>query len=241
MKLRKSTDRGFANHGWLESYHSFSFSGYYDSAHMSYSVLRVINEDLIAAGQGFATHPHRNMEIITYMLQGELQHKDSLGNESILKAGDVQCMSAGTGIEHSESNASTVNLLHLLQIWILPEHKLLAPVYSEKNFTIQQKQDRWCLIVSHDGREESLQIHQDVILYASVLSAGKYLDYALLTDRCMYLQVAMGEVEVFGQRLLAGDALMLDSASQFKVIAHENSEILLFDLPDHNKIKMFEQ
>jgi redox-sensitive bicupin YhaK (pirin superfamily) len=181
------------------------------------------------------------MEIITYMLQGELQHKDSLGNESILKAGDIQCMTAGTGIEHSEFNASAVNILHLLQIWILPEHKSLIPDYSEKNFTIQQKQDRWCLMVSHDGREGSLKIHQDVVLYASVLSAGESLDYALLKNRCMYLQVATGEVEVFGQRILAGDALMLDSALQFTVIAHDKAEILLFDLPNQNTIDMFQQ
>lgn len=241
MKIRKSADRGYVNHGWLGSYHSFSFTGYYDPAYMGYSVLRVINEDVIDAGQGFGMHPHKNMEIITYMLQGELHHEDSLGNTSVIKAGDVQCMTAGTGVVHSEFNASNTQKAHLLQIWIFPERKLLDPGYSESHFTRAQKQDCWCLIVSHDGRENSLKIHQDVSLFATILSAGHALDYTLHPDRSVYIQVAFGEVEVCGQHLLAGDALMADGAKPLTINAIVQSELLLFDLPLHGTIDIFQQ
>lgn len=241
MKIRKSADRGYVNHGWLESYHSFSFTGYYDPAYMGYSVLRVINEDVIDAGQGFGMHPHKNMEIITYMLQGELHHEDSLGNTSVIKAGDVQCMTAGTGVVHSEFNASNTQKTHLLQIWIFPERKLLDPGYSESHFTRAQKQDCWCLIVSHDGRENSLKIHQDVSLFATILSVDNALDYALHPDRSVYVQVAAGEVEVCGQHLLAGDALMADGAKPLTINAIVQSELLLFDLPLHGTIDIFQQ
>lgn len=239
--LRKSADRGYVNQGWLESYHSFSFTGYYDPAHMHYSVLRVINEDVFEAGHGFDMHPHKNMEIITYMLQGELRHKDSLGHTSIIKAGDVQCMTAGTGIVHSEMNASNTEAVHLLQIWIFPERKLLVPGYKEQHFTQAQKQNRWCLVVSHDGRESSLKIHQDISLFATLLSENESLDYMLPTHRSVYIQLASGEVDVCGQHLSAGDALMADGSKEFTFKAIAQSEILLFDLPIHHSVDIMQQ
>lgn len=237
IKLRRSVDRGHVNHGWLDSFHTFSFTGYYDPAYMGYSVLRVINEDVIAPERGFGMHPHKNMEIITYMLHGALRHEDSLGNASTIKAGDVQRMTAGTGVVHSEVNASDVDSAHLLQIWILPEEKHLEPSYEEKNFSTSQKQDSWCLIASPDGSDGSLVVHQDIALYATVLSVDQPLDYALNNERSAYIQVASGEVEINGQRLLAGDALMVDGpvegVAQLKVKASLPAELLLFDLPDH--------
>lgn len=238
MTLRKSADRGHVNHGWLDSYHSFSFTGYYDPAYMGYSVLRVINEDVIEAGQGFGMHPHKNMEIITYMLHGALKHEDSLGNTSVIKTGDVQHMTAGTGVVHSEFNASDTDRVHLLQIWIFPEQKLLEPSYEEKNFTDSQKQDRWCLIASQDGANGSLKVCQDITLYATILSANMSLDYAFNSDRSVYIQVARGAVEINGQGLVAGDAAMLDGSAlegstTLVINANEQAELLLFDLPKH--------
>jgi hypothetical protein len=233
MQLRKSADRGHAQRAWLDSYHSFSFGNYYDPAHMAYSVLRVINEDVISPAQGFGMHPHENMEIITYMLQGELRHEDSLGNGSIIKAGDVQRMTAGTGIVHSEVNASATHSAHLLQIWIMPQRDGLAPGYEEKNFTPSQKQDRWCLIAAQDGRDGALRVHQDMALYATVLSANIALSYTLQAGRSAYIQVASGVVDINGQVLQAGDALMLDAdvATALTVNASLAAELLLFDLP----------
>ncbi len=241
MKLRKSSDRGYVQQGLLESYHSFSFTGYYDPAHMHYSVLRVINEDEFAPAHGFDMHPHKNMEIITYMLQGELRHEDSLGNSSVIKVGDVQCMSAGTGVEHSEINASSINVVRLLQIWVFPERKLLKPSYSEKHFTDLDKQDHWCLIVSSDGRAGSLKINQDISLYSTLLSEGGLLDYALSEHRSVYIQLVSGEIEVCGQSLVAGDAMMADGAKALMIKAISLSEILLFDLPIHHPIDIMQQ
>ena len=201
---------------------------------MAYSVLRVINEDIIAPSQGFGMHPHKDMEIITYMLQGNLQHKDSLGNGSVIRAGDVQRMTAGTGIIHSEFNASNSQSAHLLQIWILPERVRLAPSYEEKHFASTQKQDNWCLIASADGRDQSLLVHQDMALYASILSAGNNLTYLLKVNRSAYIQVASGALEINGQQLLRGDALMVDAGSLdnlFTLKASTQTELLLFDLP----------
>jgi len=232
--LRLSSERGHANHGWLDSYHSFSFANYYDPAHMAYSVLRVINEDVIDPSQGFGMHPHKDMEIITYMLQGELQHKDSLGNGSVIKAGDVQRMTAGTGIVHSEFNASNTHSAHLLQIWILPDRQRLTPSYEEKCFSQEQKQDHWCLIASVDGHDNSLQIHQDMSLYAVVLSANRSLDYQLKAERSAYIQIVRGSLEINGHFLEAGDALMVDAeimANSLVFIANKQAEVLLFDLP----------
>jgi redox-sensitive bicupin YhaK (pirin superfamily) len=231
ITLRRSEERGHANHGWLDSYHSFSFARYYDPEHMGYSVLRVINEDVVAGGQGFGMHPHRDMEIVTYMLKGAIQHRDSLGNGSVIKAGDVQRMTAGTGIVHSEFNASASEDAHLLQIWLLPERNNLTPGYEEKHFDAAEKQDRWKLIASRGGIGGSLHINQDVSLYASVISEGKILDYAIEADRRLYIQVARGRIRLNDTLLEAGDAAKVDALDAVKVEALEEAEILLFDLP----------
>jgi redox-sensitive bicupin YhaK (pirin superfamily) len=231
IKLRKSAERGHANHGWLDSYHSFSFNRYYDPAHMQYSVLRVINEDSIAPGRGFGMHPHQDMEIVTYMLSGALQHMDSLGNGSIIRAGDVQRMTAGSGIVHSEVNASSSEPAHLLQIWMLPERSALEPGYEEKHFSAEEKLNRLRLIASRDAREGSLLVHQDVSLYASVLQGGKTLSYTLGEDRSAYLQLARGRLVLNGEKLLAGDAAKLDQVGLISLLSEEDAEFLLFDMP----------
>lgn len=233
ISLRKAQDRGHVNHGWLDSYHSFSFSSYQDPEHMHYSVLRVINEDVIAPSMGFGMHPHRDMEIITYMLKGELRHEDSLGNGSVIRAGDVQRMSAGTGIVHSEFNASDHTQAHLLQIWLLPEKNGITPGYEEKHFAAAQKQDRWRLIASRDGREDSLHIHQEVDLYATVLTENQQLEYSVSPGRSVYLQVARGSIALSGLLLEAGDAAKIDAQQQIEITAGEEAELLLFDLPAH--------
>lgn len=231
IKLRKSAERGHANHGWLDSYHSFSFNRYHDPAHMQYSVLRVINEDVIAPDRGFGMHPHQDMEIVTYMLSGALRHMDSLGNGSVIRAGDVQRMTAGSGIVHGEVNASSSEPAHLLQIWMLPEHNGLEPGYEEKHFSAEEKLNRLRLIASHDAREESLLVHQDVSLYASLLQQGRALNYALGEDRSAYLQLARGRLELNGEILLAGDAAKLEQVGQMVLLADEDAEFLLFDMP----------
>jgi redox-sensitive bicupin YhaK (pirin superfamily) len=246
LRIKKSEDRGHVRHGWLDSYHSFSFTGYYNPAQMHFSVLRVINEDIIDPAEGFAMHPHKNMEIITYMLQGELRHEDSLVNSSDIKAGDVQCMTAGTGVLHSEYNTSSIDKVHLLQIWIFPNKRLLEPSYSVKNFTDAQKKDRWCLVVSNDSRECSLKINQDISLFSTILNDSKTLEYVLAQNRSAYIQVVKGEVEINGQTLETGDALMLDGSpladdTMLIVKSVTQVELLLFDLPLHESIDMLQQ
>ncbi len=231
MSLRKSAERGHANHGWLDSYHSFSFNRYYDPAHMQYSVLRVINEDVIAPAAGFGMHPHRDMEIITYMLSGELRHTDDMGNTAVIRAGDVQRMSAGTGVMHSEVNASDSMPVHLLQIWLLPERKGITPGYEDMHFPKAEKRNQWRLIASREHRPDSLLVHQDVTLQATVLEPGNKLDYVLGDGRSAYLQVARGEVVLNGERLLAGDAARLDVPQRLALKAVAEVELLLFDLP----------
>lgn len=233
MKIRKSNERGHANHGWLESYHSFSFANYYDPNWMGFSVLRVINEDVIAPSKGFGTHGHQDMEIITYMVSGELAHKDSMGNVETLRAGEVQRMSAGTGVTHSEFNASSVEPAHLLQIWIEPNEMDLPPSYEDKFFTDAQKYNQWCLLASNDSQQGSLKIHQNIALYATQLSERKQLDYALKDMRSAYVQVVKGMVEINQLPLSAGDAALFDAAELIQIIAIEAAELLLFDLP-HN-------
>jgi redox-sensitive bicupin YhaK (pirin superfamily) len=233
-KIRKSQERGHANHGWLDSYHSFSFANYYDPEHMGYSVLRVINEDVIAPAQGFGMHSHRDMEIVTYMLQGELRHEDSMGNGSVIRAGDVQRMTAGTGVRHSEFNASSTEPAHLLQIWLLPERDNIEPGYEEKHFNTAEKQGRWRLIASHDGRDGSLLIHQDVALYATVLAKDERLSYDMDTERSLYIQIARGSVDLNGETLVAGDAAKVDTQQAIALHAVEAAELLLFDLPAIN-------
>ena len=237
LTVRKGHDRGYANHGWLQSYHSFSFAEYYDPQHMQFSVLRVINDDTVAAGQGFGEHAHRDMEIITYMLHGMLQHKDSIGNGSVIKAGDVQRMTAGAGIVHSEFNASHSDSVHFLQIWILPERLNLAPGYEDKHFTTAQKLNQWCLIAAKDNNTgvltSALKVHQDMQLYATILNTEAKLSYSANENRSLYLHVATGNVEVNGQQFTAGDAVMLNGSVELVIKANVESELLLFDLPLH--------
>jgi quercetin 2,3-dioxygenase len=231
IKLRKSQERGHANHGWLDSYHSFSFAEYYDAAHMQYSALRVINEDLVAGGTGFGMHPHRDMEIITYILSGSLRHQDSMGNGSVIGVGDVQRMTAGTGVRHSEFNASADVPVHLLQIWIMPSQHNLIPSYEEKHFSRQEKENQWRLIVSPNGHDDSITIHQDAYVYATNLSHTQVLPITLKQGRCGYLQVAKGEVQLNNQLLQAGDAAMLEDAERFELQAQTDAELVYFDLP----------
>ena len=236
MQIRRSEDRGHANHGWLDSYHSFSFNKYYDPAWMGFSVLRVINEDIIAPAQGFGMHSHADMEIITYVLQGNLAHKDSLGNVEVIHQGHVQRMTAGTGITHSEFNASDSEPVHLLQIWILPNQQGLQPSYEDGFFTDAQKRNQWCLLVSQEAEPDSsqqgsLKVHQDMALLATKLDAEKQLDYALKFGRNAYLQVASGSIEIDGEHLNAGDAALLDAAELIHIKAISQTEVLLFDLP----------
>lgn len=230
VNIRKSGERGHADHGWLNARHSFSFAEYHDPAHMQYSVLRVLNEDVIAAGCGFGEHPHRDMEIVTYILSGALRHQDSMGNGSVIRAGDVQRMSAGTGVRHSEFNASADAPVHLMQIWIMPAETGLTPSYEEKHFSSEQRDNQWCLIVAPNGRQGAVTIHQDVMMYAANLTPDKVLDVEVKSNRCAYLQVAKGEVLLEGSALSAGDAAMIDRGA-YKLMASAESELILFDLP----------
>jgi redox-sensitive bicupin YhaK (pirin superfamily) len=232
MEIRRSASRGHAAHGWLDSYHSFSFNRYFDPARMEFSVLRVINEDVIAPNQGFGMHPHQDMEIITYMLGGELAHQDSLGNGSVIKAGDVQRMTAGKGIVHAEVNPSKTEESYLLQIWLKPSVNGLTPSYEDKHIDLARKLNRWCLIASQDARDDSLLIHQDVRLWATYLEADKSLDYHAQQDRSLYIQVAKGEVSINGSLLAQGDALAVEEAPEIITLkAEENTEVLVFELP----------
>lgn len=230
ITIRKSEDRGHVDHGWLNARHSFSFAEYHDPAHMAYSVLRVINEDVIAGGGGFGMHAHRNMEIVTYILSGALRHQDSLGNGSVIAAGDVQRMTAGTGVKHSEFNDSTDEPVHLLQIWLLPAENNLPASYEDKHFSIEEKKNRWCLIASPDGGK-ALKIHQDVRLYASLLSAESTLTMDIDVKRCAYLQVTQGQVLVSGVMLSAGDAAKIEQETAVAIKAQTDVELLWFDLP----------
>jgi len=233
MQVRKSEERGHANRGWLDSYHSFSFADYYDPKWMGFSVLRVINEDVIAPNKGFGTHAHHDMEIITYVISGELAHKDSLGNVEVLRAGEVQRMSAGTGIEHSEFNASKSTPVHLLQIWIEPNQLDLQPSYEDKIFTDEQKYNQWCLLVSSDTQQGTLKVHQNMMLYATKLSERNRLNYALKPKRSAYVQVVQGAVEINKQLLKTGDAALFEDGESIEVLALDDVELLLFDLPLH--------
>ncbi len=231
LELRRSAERGHANHGWLDSYHSFSFADYYDPQHMGFGPLRVINEDRVAAGSGFGTHGHRDMEIISYVLDGELAHRDSMGNGSVIRPGDVQRMSAGRGVMHSEYNHAQDKTTHFLQIWIEPNRHGIAPGYEEKRFSEQDKRGRLCLIASPDGADGSVLIHQDARVYAGLFDDGECAELAIAPGRRAYVHVARGSVRVCGQALQAGDALKLQHEPQVVVEAGQGAEILLFDLP----------
>ena len=230
MLIRRANERGYADHGWLRSFHTFSFADYYAPAHMGFRSLRVINEDRVEGGKGFGTHPHRDMEIISYVLSGALQHKDSMGTGSLIRPGDVQRMSAGTGVTHSEFNASPSELVHFMQIWILPGTRGNAPSYEQKHFSEAERQGQLRLVASQDGREGSLTIHQDVALYAGLLAAGERATHILPQGRYAWLHVARGAVEVSGQQLSAGDAGAFEQGGEITVVGREASEVLLFDL-----------
>ncbi|HRI63524.1 MAG TPA: pirin family protein [Polyangium sp.] len=228
--LRRSAERGRANFGWLDSKHSFSFGSYYDPEHMGFGPLRVINEDRVAPGGGFPTHPHADMEIISYVLDGGLQHRDSIGTGSVIRPGDVQRMSAGTGIRHSEFNASNKEAVHFLQIWIIPERRGITPSYEQKAFSTADKAGRLCLVGSRNGREGSVVIHQDVDLYATQLEDGQTVTHSLADGRIAWVQVARGSVELNGEVLQAGDGVAIESATELRLEGQTSAEVLVFDM-----------
>lgn len=230
VTLRKADERGHFDFGWLNTYHSFSFSEYYDPKFMGFRSLRVINEDRVWPGEGFPTHPHRDMEIITYVLNGALEHKDSMGNGSVIRPGDMQRMSAGTGVTHSEYNHSKEDLVHFLQIWIIPDKRGITPSYEQKLFTPEDKSGKFRLVASPDGRDGSVTIHQDVNLYATVLAAGEETSYQLQPGRYGWLQVARGKVKLNGQSLKNGDGAALSEPQSVTITATEEAEVLFFDL-----------
>ena len=237
LQVRKSQERGYADHGWLRSFHSFSFAGYYDPEHMGFGNLRVINEDRVAAGGGFGTHGHRDMEIVSYVLEGELAHKDSMGTGTggnapagIIRPGDVQRMSAGTGVRHSEFNGSKSDPVHFLQIWITPDKAGYEPSYEEKSFSQGDKQGRLRLIGSRDGRDGSVTIHQDTSLYAGIFAKGEEATFEIAKGRHVWLHVAKGSVTVNGEVLRSGDAVAIEEPGAVKIAGQDSGEILLFDL-----------
>jgi len=231
LQIRKSVERGDANHGWLQSQHSFSFADYYDPQHMGFGPLRVINEDKVAAGQGFGTHGHKDMEIISYVLDGALEHKDSLGTGSVLHYGDVQRMSAGSGVRHSEFNGSKEQPVHFLQIWIEPNVQGIPPSYEEKHFSPDSKRGILRLIASSDGRNGSVTIHQDAAIYATILDGSQQADLALGAGRIAYVHVVRGQVNVNGFALRGGDAARITQDASVTLSEAEGAEVLVFDLP----------
>jgi redox-sensitive bicupin YhaK (pirin superfamily) len=228
MTIRKADERGHAKFDWLDSRHTFSFGEYYDPQHVGFRSLRVINDDWIAPGGGFGTHPHRDMEIITVVLEGALAHKDSMGSAEVLRPGEVQRMSAGTGVKHSEYNHSQTEQVHLLQIWIMPEQKGVAPRYGQRRF--EDTSDRLRLVVSRDGRDGSLEIHQDADVYVGRLGAGVSVGHKLKPGRHAWVQVASGSIELNGQRLNAGDGAAISDERAMNILANATSEVLVFDL-----------
>ncbi|MDJ0679565.1 MAG: pirin family protein [Xenococcaceae cyanobacterium MO_167.B52] len=231
INIRPAQARGNANFGWLDSKHTFSFGSYYDPNHMGFSNLRVINEDKVQPGQGFGTHSHKDMEIISYVLEGELEHKDSIGNGSIIRPGDVQRMSAGKGIAHSEFNASNKDLVHFLQIWIVPETNGITPSYEQKNFSLAEKQGKLKLVASPDGRDNTVTIHQDASLYVAVLNKEEKVTYNPNSNRSVWIQIARGSATINGKALNTGDGAAITEEQAIEIIAtSDDTEILLFDL-----------
>jgi quercetin 2,3-dioxygenase len=230
LNHRKAEERGYANFGWLDSRHSFSFGSYFDPKHMGFGPLRVINDDRVAGGGGFPTHPHADMEIVTYVLEGALEHKDSLGTGSVIRPGDVQRMSAGTGIRHSEFNASKSDPVHLLQIWIVPERKGLEPSYEQKAFAAADKRGKLRLVGSRDGREGSVTIHRDVDLYATVLGEKDAVAHELKVGRVAWVQVARGTATLNGEQLYPGDGVAVEEAGKLELSGTSDAEILVFDM-----------
>ena len=232
INIRPANERGRADFGWLDSRHTFSFGDYHDPAHMGFGPLRVINEDRVQPGQGFGTHGHRDMEILSYVLEGALEHKDSIGTGSVIRPGDVQIMSAGTGIRHSEFNPSSTEPVHFLQIWVIPDREGIAPRYAQKTFPDAQKRGRLLLVASKDGRDGSVVIHQDVEIFASVLTAGERVDHQVRPGRRAWLQVVRGSVILNGRELRVGEGAAIEKEPALVITGKaEHSELLLFDLP----------
>ena len=230
IKVRKAQERGHFNHGWLDTYHTFSFGHYHDPAFMGFRDLRVINEDRVAPGGGFPTHSHEDMEILTLILQGELEHKDSMGNTAVIRPGEVQRMSAGTGVTHSEYNHSRKNSVHLLQIWIIPEIMHLKPSYEQKEFEDGMRKNIWCLMASRRGQGHSVKVHQDVSLYSTLLEKGGALHYSPEKERRQWVHIASGAVKMNDLRLNASDSGAISGEEELVFRASEPSEVLLFDL-----------
>ncbi|MEG4583265.1 pirin family protein [Microcoleus sp. MON1_C5] len=230
ITVRKSEARGHANHGWLDSYHTFSFAGYYDPNYMNFRSLRVINEDVVSPSKGFGTHGHSDMEIITYVLEGALEHKDSLGTGAVIKPGEVQRMSAGTGIKHSEFNNSQTDPVHLLQIWLLPDTQGLPPSYEQREFPLAERHGKLRLVAARDARDGAVKVHQDVDLYAAVLDKDSRVSHALQPHRHAWVQVARGSVLLNGLSLKNGDAAAVSGESELAIEATADAEFLLFDL-----------
>jgi redox-sensitive bicupin YhaK (pirin superfamily) len=230
LEVRKSEERGHARHGWLDSYHSFSFADYYDPDHVAFGALRVINEDRVQPGRGFGTHGHRDMEIVSYVLSGALEHKDNLGTGSVIRPGDIQRMSAGTGVLHSEFNPSATEATHFLQIWILPKFTGMQPGYEQKHFSGEQKRGRLALIASADGRDGSVTVHQDVSVYAGLFDGDETTALEMAAGRRLYVHVARGAVTVNGNQLNAGDALKMTDRRRLTIEKGRQAEVLVFDL-----------
>jgi redox-sensitive bicupin YhaK (pirin superfamily) len=231
MTIRRAEDRGHAAHGWLDSHHTFSFADYYDPENMGFRSLRVINDDRVQAGQGFGTHPHRDMEIISYVLEGSLEHKDSMGTGSVMRPGDVQRMSAGTGVLHSEFNASKTDPVHFLQIWLLPGQRGIQPSYEQKTFGPSEKKGRLRVVASPDAREGSVAVHTDTVLYAGLFDKGDKTDLAIQRGRHAWVQVARGNVRVNGKDLGEGDGAALSDEPAVRIEGVDDAEVLVFDLP----------
>ena len=230
ITIRKSQERGHFDHGWLNTYFTFSFADYYDPQHVHFRTLRVLNDDRVAAGAGFPEHPHRDMEIVTYVLDGALEHRDSMGNGSVIRPGDLQYMSAGSGVTHSEFNASKTEPVRLLQIWMFPEKKGMKPAYDQKNFPRDDKQGKLRLVASPDGREGSVAIRQDNELYATVLGAGESVRHELKPERHAFVQVARGSVKLNGTKLVEGDGAAISEEKAVELTGVKDAEVLLFDL-----------
>jgi redox-sensitive bicupin YhaK (pirin superfamily) len=230
INILKSEQRGRANHRWLDTHFTFSFADYFDPEHVQFRTLRVMNDDRIAGGGGFPMHPHRDMEIVTYVLEGALEHRDSMGNGSVIQPGDIQYMSAGTGVTHSEFNASKSEGVHLYQIWMFPEKKGLKPVYGQKNFSEAEKRGKLRLVASPDGRDGSVKIRQDNEMYATVLGAGESVRHELKPERHAYVQVARGSVKLNGTRLETGDGAAISAEKAVELTGVKDAEVLLFDL-----------
>lgn len=230
LTIRPASERGHAEHGWLDSHHSFSFADYYDPEHMGFRALRVINEDRVAPAKGFGTHPHRDMEIISYVLDGGLAHRDSIGTGSVIKPGDVQRMSAGSGVSHSEFNASNSDPVHFLQIWLVPSERGIKPSYEQKSFTDADKRGRLRVVASPDARDGSVTIHSDVVLYSGLFERAEKAELTLAEGRHAWVQVARGSLRVNGQELAAGDGAAVSDLTKLELEGIERAEVLVFDL-----------